>query len=58
MAYKRWYQRLAEMDSAEERDEFLQGVFFSTKPSKSKPFTVGLVTGYLGAKILSKDPRK
>lgn len=27
MAWKPWYERMADMDTAEERDEFLRGVF-------------------------------
>ena len=59
MAYKRWYERLAEMDSAKEREEFLQGVFLPEASSNKKtPFTANLVANYLGMKILSRDNRK
>lgn len=35
MAWKPWYERMAEMDSADEREEFLKGVF-GPPPIKGK----------------------
>lgn len=36
MAWKPWYERMADLDSAEERDEFIRGVFGGPKPIGGK----------------------
>jgi hypothetical protein len=57
MAYKPWYVRAAEIDSADERDEFIRGVF---GPAKSSPAAAALtlasfVAGWgLGSSIAKK----
>lgn len=33
MAWKPWYERMVEMDTAEEREQFLKGVFNAPQPS-------------------------
>lgn len=36
MAWRPWYERMAEIDSAEERADFIRGVFGPPSPSTSK----------------------
>jgi len=57
MAWKPWYDRMAEMDSAEEREEFLKGVF-GPPPIKGKQAAgivmTGLLAGWGAGKILKR----
>lgn len=51
MAWKPWYERMVDMDSAEEREEFLRGVFGGPKPLTSKQ-TTGIALSALMAGVV------
>lgn len=53
MAWKPWYEQLAEMNNEAEKKEFIRGVF-GAKPSNKAPIIAGLIAGYVGAKIANK----
>lgn len=49
MAYKPWYERIVEIDSAEEREEFLRGVFgggLHKQKSNVGPALASLLAGF------------
>ena len=52
-----WYDKMAEMDSAAEREAFLRGVFYPGTQQKN-PLVVGIVAGWLGGKALAKKRKK
>lgn len=58
MAWKPWYERMAEMDSAEEREEFLKGVFgpppITGKKAAGMALTA-LMVGWGTGKILKRS---
>ncbi len=60
MAWKPWYERMAEIESAQEREEFMRGVFNmggrSTK-SNTGPALLGLLAGF-GLGYTARGPRK
>jgi hypothetical protein len=47
MAWKPWYQRVAEFDSAEERTEFLKGVFGPGKTTSGPGIAAVTITSFL-----------
>lgn len=47
MAWKPWYERLVDIDSAEERTEFVRGVFGGPKPISAKNAATMLSTSLL-----------
>lgn len=60
MAWKPWYERMVEMDSAEERSEFVRGVFGAPKPMTGRQAAgmalSALMAGVIGYQIAK--PRK
>lgn len=57
MAWKPWYQRMAEIESATEREEFAKGLF-GFRPKERRPIVAALVAGYVGGSIASKAKKK
>lgn len=47
MAWKPWYERFAELDSVEERDQFLKGVFAAPKPPSGTQVAGTVLTALL-----------
>lgn len=59
MAWKPWYDRAAEMDSADEQEEFLKGIFSSPAPSAGQTAglaMIALLSGW-GASQLKKKKK-
>jgi len=56
MAYKPWYERVAEINDQHEREQFIRGVF-GFRP-KEKPIITGLIAGYVGGKVAAKKAKK
>ncbi len=54
-----WYEQVADMQSASERDEFVKGMY-GFKPHNQHNFVIGLLAGYVGTKLLfnSKKSRR
>lgn len=52
-----WYEQVANMHSAHERDEFVKGMF-SSRPHAQHSFLIGLFAGYAGQQLLSKTLKK
>jgi hypothetical protein len=57
MAWKPWYERAAELDSREDVEEFMKGVYVSQPKRNSAVFT-GLIAGYVGGKVAAKASKK
>ena len=57
MAWKPWYERLAEMDSTSEQQEFMRGVF-GFRPKDKQPIIAGLIAGDVGGKIATKAKKR
>lgn len=63
MAWKPWYERMAEIDSAEARAEFAAGVFGAPTPKSMTPSQaagmalVAIMSGIAGAKIAKARKR-
>jgi hypothetical protein len=63
MAYKPWYQQVAEMNNQNEREEFIKGVF-GFRPKEKRPAVAALILGTtaayaLGAaRVVSKAKKK
>lgn len=62
MAWKPWYERMAEIDSAEEREEFIRGVFgpaqSTSTAAKAGAVLGGLLVGWGIGKAVQKKGRK
>ena len=56
MAYKPWYERVAEINDQHEREQFIRGVF-GFRP-KEKTIITGLIAGYVGGKVAAKKAKK
>jgi hypothetical protein len=56
MAWKPWYEQVAEMNNESEKQEFVRGVF-GFKPIDRGPIIAGLVAGYLGAKVATRKQK-
>jgi hypothetical protein len=52
-----WYEQIADMHSAHERDEFVKGMF-SSRPHSQHSFLIGLLAGYASQQLLSKAMKK
>jgi hypothetical protein len=50
MAWKPWYQEVAEMNNQKEREEFIKGVF-GFRPKEKRPIVAGLIMGSTAAYI-------
>ena len=57
MAYKPWYERVAEMNNQHEREEFIRGVF-GFRPKDNHTLFKGLIAGYVGGKVAAKKAKK
>ena len=61
MAWKPWYERMAEIESAEERAEFARGVFNAPKPMSGTQVAgmalTALMVGW-GSYALTKGSKK
>lgn len=61
MAWKPWYERMVEIDSAQEREEFVRGVFNAPKPMTGKQAAgmalTALMVGW-GTYTLTKGKKK
>jgi len=57
MAWKPWYEQLAEMDNVSEQQEFMRGVF-GFRPKDKQPIIAGLIGGYIGAKVATKAKKR
>jgi hypothetical protein len=51
-----WWQQIADMQSAKERDEFVKGMY-GFKTHNQHSFVIGLVAGYVGAGLLIKSKK-
>lgn len=58
MAWKPWYERMADMDSAEEREEFLKGVFGPAPMKGSQVANMALTTLLVGYGVRALKRRK
>jgi hypothetical protein len=61
MAWKPWYVRMAEMDSAEERREFAKGVFnTNSRPAQNKGVSplLALMAGFGVGYLATRDKKK
>lgn len=59
MAWKPWYDRVAEMDSAQEREEFIKGVFGTPSPVSGKKLAgMAAMTLIVGAWAVKKPKRR
>jgi hypothetical protein len=62
--WKPWYERVADFDTAKEREEFLKGVspvkFASSKSVATHLLLAGVIAGYVGNRIAKsgRDKRK
>lgn len=52
-----WYEQVADMHSAHERDEFIKGMY-GIRPNSQHTFLIGLLAGYFGQQALSKAMKK
>jgi hypothetical protein len=52
-----WYEQIAQTQSAQERDEFVKGMF-GLKTHNQHSFVVGLLAGYVGTELLIKQMKK
>ena len=50
MAWKPWYEQVAEMNNQQEREEFIKGVF-GFRPTEKRPIVAGLILGTTAAYI-------
>lgn len=57
MAYKPWYEQMAEMTSATEREEFMKGMF-GFRPKERHPVLASLVAGYVANQVITKAKKK
>ena len=63
MAWKPWYEQVAEMNNQHEREEFIKGVF-GFRPTEKRPIVAGLIlastAAYVagGIKTVSKAKKK
>jgi len=57
MAYRPWYEKMADIDSANEREEFIRGVF-GFRPREKQPIVAALIAGYIGGTIATRNQRK
>ena len=57
MAYKPWYERVGEMDSIEEKQNFLKGVYsgYGQENHSRLPIIAGLIAGYIGGRAARKN---
>ena len=59
MAWKPWYERVAEMDSAREQEQFIKGVFGDPNPASGKKLAgMAAMTLIVGAWALKKPKRQ
>ena len=60
--WKPWYERVADFDTAKEREEFLKGVspvkFASSKSVAASLLLAGVLAGYVGNKIAKSNQGK
>ena len=47
MAWKPWYERMAEIDSAQEREEFMRGVFGPQNTTSGPATAAATITAFL-----------
>jgi hypothetical protein len=52
-----WYEQIADIHSAHERDEFVKGMY-GLRPNSQHTFLVGLLAGYFGTKYATKAMKK
>jgi len=57
MAWKPWYEQVAEMNNQHEREEFMRGVF-GFRPKEKNAIITGLIAGYFGGKVAAKKAKK
>ena len=57
MAYKPWYERVAEINSQHEREEFIRGVF-GFRPREKTHIVAAIIAGVIGGKIAAKGKKK
>ena len=50
MAWKPWYQEVAEMNNQTEREEFIKGVF-GFRPTEKRPIVAGLILASTAAYV-------
>ena len=50
MAWKPWYQEVAEMNNQQEREEFIKGVF-GFRPKEKRPNVAALIAGTTAAYV-------
>jgi hypothetical protein len=48
-----WYEQISDIHSANERDEFVKGMY-GIRPNSQHTFLVGLLAGYFGTKYATK----
>jgi hypothetical protein len=52
-----WYEQIADIHSAHERDEFIKGMY-GTRPNSQHTFLIGLMAGYFGTQYMTKKMKK
>lgn len=52
-----WYEQIADIHSAHERDEFVKGMY-GLRPNSQHTFLVGLLAGYFGTQYVTKAMKK
>jgi hypothetical protein len=55
--WKPWWEKVADYDTAHEREEFMRGVA-GFRPSNRQAMIVGLVAGYVGGKAATYSQLK
>jgi hypothetical protein len=50
MAWKPWYEQVAEMNNQHEREEFIKGVF-GFRPTEKRPIVAGLILASTAAYV-------
>lgn len=56
MAWKPWYEQLAEMNNKAEKEEFMKGIFGGSRLDRA-PKAALLIAGYIGLKGLIKKKK-
>lgn len=55
--WKPWWERVAELESAREREEFVRGVAGDKPRTTHSTILLGLVAGYIGGKAAQRKGR-
>ena len=56
--YKPWWERVGDLHTAAEQEEFIRGVGGAKKPSFGENVILSLIAGYVGGKIAQRTGKK